>query len=89
MKPTYYRCQNDECNFFIRQKKKTLELFPNKQKFDECRWLILIALIIGESYAKIRCPHCNYRINVNCDVKEKVDNAQESLLESFRKLKKV
>lgn len=88
MKPTYYRCRNDECSFFTRRKMRPPYDNPNKKNMDGARWLILVAVIEGDSWAKIRCPHCDYRKNVNCDVVSEVVDLGESVFSKFKGLNK-
>lgn len=88
MKPTYWRCLNNACQFFIVRCKQNQ--WKNKKNLDGARWLIAKGHIVkgSDSWMKLRCPHCDYNILVNADIPEEVDKPQESVINLFKSLKR-
>ena len=89
-KATYWRCQNNECGFFIRRRKKYPHSQPGKRWEDKSRWLIAHGVIEAPNWVKLRCPNCDYYVIVGGSTKEddNVDTKPISIVESFRNLKK-
>jgi len=80
---------SDNCQFFVQKCKDPR--WANKRNKDGARRLLLVAVITGDSWAKIRCPYCDYRKNINVydlEHEVKLDNNAESLIQSFKTLGK-
>ena len=83
MKPTYFKCMNDECGFYLKQLKKKKWKNPHY-----ARWNICIGHIEEPSWIRFRCKFCGWELRVNCDEVEELDINPKSLLKSFQELKR-
>lgn len=81
---TRWRCENKSCSFYKARKKKN-------PKFSEerCKWSIATGSVdrktLGDNVVVLRCPHCDYQMPLQY---EKLDEPKESIVESFKKLRK-
>lgn len=66
-----YRCKNDECPVYVANLKKGI-----KKRKTLCK-----GVITGDSFVEIECPACRRRLEINMEVKEKVDNEEKRIIE--------
>ncbi len=88
MSVEYWRCQNNECSFFMARRKKYPYNQKGKRWEDKARWLIAKGEVSDPNWVHLRCPHCDYNITPGLIVPVTLDSKPISVLESFKQLKK-
>lgn len=85
----YWRCMNDNCEFYAKRKKQHPYNKGGKYWDIKARWLIASGHIEPPSWVKLRCPKCDYMVfpGLPKEQEGKVDTKPEDILNSFRKLK--
>ena len=99
-KAEYWRCQNDECGFFVKRRKKYPYNQKGKRWEDKSRWLIANGVIdmpenVAEllknndidwyPWVKLRCPQCSYNVVPGSKQDVVLDTQPISIIESFKK----
>ena len=83
MKIKHYHCENNACDFHVRQKKKKVP--PPRD-----RWKI-VACALGEGgfIRNTYCPHCKWELKVNLFDEDKAIKVDEPKVSAIQLLKAI